>query len=204
MLCLSYFATYRAFSATGHKFTNYVYNNDATCTANGTETATCDNGCGATDTREAADSATGHTCGEPTWNWAADGSSVTATFTCSKGDDTQVITASGDDITSSIIKAANESEEGLERFTATIRFGGATFTNDFDKIIPVITPDDPTDPTDPDDPTDPTDPTDSTDPAEDENLCKWCGKDHSGSFWQRIVGFIHSILYFFAHLFGRR
>lgn len=37
-----------------------------------------------------------------------------------------------------------------------------------------------------------------------DKLCKWCGKDHSGNFWQRIVGFFHKILYFFAHLFGLR
>ena len=36
------------------------------------------------------------------------------------------------------------------------------------------------------------------------NLCKWCEQDHSGSVWQKIVGFFHSILYFFAHLFGQR
>ena len=69
-------------------------------------------------------------------------------------------------------------------------------------------PDDPTDPT-----TDPTEPvTDSTEsttepttePADGDDLCKWCGEDHSGSFWQRIIGFFHSILYFFAHLFGRK
>ena len=41
-------------------------------------------------------------------------------------------------------------------------------------------------------------------PAKGDNKCKWCGKDHSGSFWQRIVGFFHRILYFFAHLFGLR
>lgn len=35
------------------------------------------------------------------------------------------------------------------------------------------------------------------------DLCKYCGKDHSGSFFQRIVGFFHSILYFFSRLFGR-
>ena len=35
-----------------------------------------------------------------------------------------------------------------------------------------------------------------------ENLCKFCGKDHSGNLWQKFVGFIHKILYFFAHLFG--
>ncbi len=33
-----------------HSFTNYIYNNDASCTQDGTKTAICDNGCGATDT----------------------------------------------------------------------------------------------------------------------------------------------------------
>ena len=36
--------------ALGHSFTNYVYNNDATYDADGTKTAACDRGCGATDT----------------------------------------------------------------------------------------------------------------------------------------------------------
>ena len=42
--------------ATLCSFTNYVSNNDASFTANATETAVCDNGCGATDTREIPDS----------------------------------------------------------------------------------------------------------------------------------------------------
>ena len=37
--------------ALGHEFVNYVYNNDATTEADGTETATCERGCGAADTR---------------------------------------------------------------------------------------------------------------------------------------------------------
>ena len=41
-------------AALGHEFKDYVYNNDATTAANGTETATCTRGCGATDTRTAA------------------------------------------------------------------------------------------------------------------------------------------------------
>ena len=49
---------------------------------------------------------------------------------------------------------------------------------------------------------DPDEPTDDPDEP-DENLCKWCGEPHEG-FWGKIVGFFHSILYFFAHLFGRR
>lgn len=34
----------------GHSYTNYQSNNDATCQADGTKTATCDNGCGSTNT----------------------------------------------------------------------------------------------------------------------------------------------------------
>ena len=41
------------------------------------------------------------------------------------------------------------------------------------------------------------------DPPQSGNLCKWCGKPHTG-FWGKIVGFFHTILYFWAHLFGRR
>ena len=61
--------------ATDHGFTSYVSNGDATCTEDGTETAACDNGCGATDTRTDEGSALGHelervdeitaTCTEP-------------------------------------------------------------------------------------------------------------------------------------------
>ena len=39
-----------AVPALGHKFVNYIYNNDATTTADGTETAKCEHGCGETDT----------------------------------------------------------------------------------------------------------------------------------------------------------
>lgn len=45
---------------TGHKFTKYIYNNDATCTEDGTQTAICDYGCGTTDTITVIDSKTGH------------------------------------------------------------------------------------------------------------------------------------------------
>ena len=42
-----------------HRLTEYVYNNDATCTANGTESATCTT-CGEVLTVEVPDTATGH------------------------------------------------------------------------------------------------------------------------------------------------
>ncbi len=44
-----------------HTFTDYVYNDDATCTENGTETAHCDHeGCSKTDTRTKAGTKLGH------------------------------------------------------------------------------------------------------------------------------------------------
>ncbi|MBO4733060.1 MAG: dockerin type I repeat-containing protein [Clostridia bacterium] len=54
-------------AATGHSFTNYVSNNDATCTEDGTKTAKCDR-CDATDTIADEGSATGHSVGE----WLSD------------------------------------------------------------------------------------------------------------------------------------
>ena len=47
-------------NALGHSFTNYVYNNDASCTEDGTETAVCDR-CPEAVTRTAVGSKKGHT-----------------------------------------------------------------------------------------------------------------------------------------------
>ena len=35
------------------------------------------------------------------------------------------------------------------------------------------------------------------------NKCKWCGKVHTG-FFGKLIEFFHNILYFFAHLFGKK
>lgn len=43
-----------------HKFTNYVYNNDAKCGQDGTETAKCDYNCGTPDTRNVQGTALNH------------------------------------------------------------------------------------------------------------------------------------------------
>ena len=34
--------------------------------------------------------------------------------------------------------------------------------------------------------------------------CQFCGKDHSGNLWQKCIGLLHKVLYFFAHLFGKK
>ena len=79
-------------------------------------------------------------------------------------------------LTSETVKAPTDTEAGKTVYTATAEFEGETYTNTVEKSIPAL----------------------------NEGLCKWCGERHDGSFWQRIVGFFHSIAYFFAHLFGRR
>lgn len=48
----------------GHNFGVYTSNGDATCTADGTKTAVCANGCGATDTVADTGSAKGHSYGK--------------------------------------------------------------------------------------------------------------------------------------------
>ena len=73
--------------------------------------------------------------------------------------------------------------EVVERYTETIPAAGEPDT--------------------PDEPTQPTDPADPDTPSGD-NICQWDNVDHGTSFWGRIVKFFHSVLYFFAHLFGRR
>ncbi|MBR5167354.1 MAG: leucine-rich repeat domain-containing protein [Salinivirgaceae bacterium] len=50
-VCNATIVAQKEISALGHEFKNYIYNNDATTTADGTETAVCERGCGATDTR---------------------------------------------------------------------------------------------------------------------------------------------------------
>ena len=53
-VCNAVLMEQRDVPAFGHEFITYTYNNDATTEADGTETATCEHGCGATDTRTAA------------------------------------------------------------------------------------------------------------------------------------------------------
>ena len=59
--------TYKYGNALGHSFTNYVFNNNATCTTDGTKTAKCDR-CDAIDTKIADGTATGHSF-SPEWTY---------------------------------------------------------------------------------------------------------------------------------------
>ena len=120
---------------------------------------------------------------------------MTATFTCDKGDDTKVVTQNATQVE---VSAATAKDDQVVKYTVTVEFGGKTYTTETENItVPGTATGAPDQPTNPDTPSQPSNPSGN-------GKCKWCGKDHSVSFWQRIVGFFHTILYFWAHLFGRR
>lgn len=78
-----------------HNFINYVPNNDATCTVNGTETAKCD-GCDETHTREIPNSKTEHSfVNYKSNNDATVESDGTKTAKCDRCDETDTITDEG-------------------------------------------------------------------------------------------------------------
>ena len=75
--------------------------------------------------------ATGHSYGEPTWKWASDYSSATATFKCACGD---TVTVTDKDI-SSITTAATCTAAGKTVYTASVKLGDKTYTVKAEKTI---------------------------------------------------------------------
>ena len=115
--------------ALGHSFTNYVYNDDATCEVDGTETAKCDR-CDETDTRTKTGSALGHDY-HVTWEWTGDDANgytkATAVFTCSR-DAGHVERVDALEI-SSVTEPAGHETAGSTVYTATATFNGETYTD---------------------------------------------------------------------------
>ena len=100
----------------GHTFTNYVSNNDATCTEDGTKTAQCDF-CDAKDTIADEGSKTGHSWNATIYAWSEDGSSCTATRICkTNASHKEEVKAT---ITSEQTKAPTCTEKGETTYTAT-------------------------------------------------------------------------------------
>ena len=103
----------------------------ATCTEKGvtTYTATVEfNGKTYTDTKDLTDiPATGHSYGEPVWNWSEDGKTCTVTFICEK-DETHKETPKVK-ITSAVKTPATCTEAGVTTYTATVEFNGKTHTD---------------------------------------------------------------------------
>ncbi|MCD8146474.1 MAG: fibronectin type III domain-containing protein [Clostridiales bacterium] len=77
-----------------------------------------------------------HTYGDPTFTWAEDYSTCTATFTCAEGDDTQTVEAT----VTSKTTAATAAAEGKTVYTAAVTFNGETYTATQTVAIPVTAP----------------------------------------------------------------
>lgn len=125
---------YADWTACEHSFTNYVSNDDATCSANGTETAECDKGCGATDTREIPDSKLAHTWDNGTVTQAATCTEAgTLTFTCTVCSETktEAIPAKGHTFGEwETVTSSSCTDQGSERRVCSVC--GYTETKDVD------------------------------------------------------------------------
>ena len=120
---------------------------DATCTVDGTEEYWMCEICGKhfedesgtipTTPEENKIQATGHSYGEPVWNWSEDGKTCTVTFTCEKDEthkETPKVT-----VTSAEKAPATCTEAGVTTYTATVEFNGKTHTDTKDVAdIPAI------------------------------------------------------------------
>ena len=110
---------------------------DATCTVDGTEEYwTCEicgkhfedeSGTIPTTPEENKIQATGHSYGEPVWNWSEDGKTCTVTFTCEK-DETHKETPKVI-VTSAEKTPGTCTETGVTTYTATVEFNGQTYTD---------------------------------------------------------------------------
>ena len=152
----------------------------ATCTEDGYTGDTHCLGCGERLTAGFTVFKTGHDYEGPVWKWK-NGTKATATFACARGDDTVVLTAQDDAITEEILTEPAIGEEGLARYTATVEFEGVTYTDSAEFSLPAL-----------------------PEPPDESKLCKYCHKDHGATPVGRIIGFFHSILYFFSNLFGKK
>ena len=110
---------------------------DATCTVDGTEEYWMCEICGKhfedesgtipTTPEENKIQATGHSYGEPVWNWSEDGKTCTVTFTCEK-DETHKETPKVI-VTSAEKTPGTCTEAGVTTYTATVEFNGQTYTD---------------------------------------------------------------------------
>ncbi len=97
-----------------HIYTNYISDNNATCTENGTKTAFCDHGCGTSDTVTIEGTALGHswsdwiTTVEPTYT--SDGEMIRFCFKCDAGENKEI----------PALAAPNKPVVTVNNFTVTI------------------------------------------------------------------------------------
>ncbi len=71
--------------------------------------------------------ATGHSYGEPVWNWSEDGKTCTVTFTCEKDENHKETPEVK--VTSAVKTPATCTETGVTTYTASVEFNGQIYTD---------------------------------------------------------------------------
>lgn len=153
----------------------------ATCTVDGADKRSASvtfNGTAYTDEKTIVLPSAGHDYGDPVWVWSGDFSLAVLTLSCKTCDAEAVRIAA----ISEVKTAPTATEDGAIVYTASVTVDGKAYTDTKTVVVPATgTPDEP----------------------QHDSTCKWCGETHTGVFGG-IIEFFHSILYFFAHLFGKR
>ena len=79
--------------------------------------------------------AVGHRWGDPVWHWSEDRSAAAASFAC-LNDPAHVAEAEAD--VTVVTVDATPTATGLKTFTAAVAFGGRTFTDTAEEILPIL------------------------------------------------------------------
>ncbi len=101
--------------ALGHDWTEWKTTKEPTCTEDGEQQQTCNNGCGGINSTTI--DATGHDWNDTTYNFAADGSSCTAQIVCNN--DAEHVETATATISSAVKTPATCEEKGTTTYTAT-------------------------------------------------------------------------------------
>ena len=118
------YTTYEEIEKVDHSYSNYQYNDDATCTKNGTETGKCIYNCNTTFTREVADSKLPHPYNE--WiitieaTCTSDGNKERYCNVCNDKNE-EVIKALGHDLINHDDKAPTCTEKGYKNYISCSR-----------------------------------------------------------------------------------
>ena len=125
-----YTAATATFTCTANDDTQTVNATVTSSTSGNTTTYTATaifNGSSYTDTKTVTVTPHSHTYGTPSWSWAADNKSATATFTCSECGETATVTDSAP--VETVVTEASCTADEVVKYTAKVTFNGTEYTD---------------------------------------------------------------------------
>lgn len=125
VFCCSLAAGLTACKKISHEHTYETEVVAPTCTEQGYTLHTC-TGCG-DSYKDTYVSALGHSYGEPSWDWSADYTNATATFTCTN--DSEHVNTLTATVTDEVTTPVTCTTDGEKDYTATVTFNNQTYTD---------------------------------------------------------------------------